>query len=136
MSDNRWTWLPRSTDIASGTIPQNNNHGDSREIESRTDINDNRIAVFPRIAEIGNSEFDNRNISQPQNREVRVTSQFLMTKRVHLNENSKHGEGRTREKRKREDTPYGCKPYHMTIPPSDLQIVTVRRLQKRHLPAQ
>jgi hypothetical protein len=24
----------------------------------------------------------------------------------------------------------------MTIPPSDLQIVTVRRLQKRHLPAQ
>jgi hypothetical protein len=47
-------------------------------------------------------------------------------KRVHLNENSKHGEGRRREKGKREDTPYGCKHYHMTTPPSDLQIVAVR----------
>lgn len=70
MSDNRGTLFPRSTDIASGTIPQNNNHDDNREIESHTDINDNRITVFPRSTEIGDSESDTRNISEPQNREV------------------------------------------------------------------
>lgn len=69
MSDNRWTLFPRSTDIALGTVSQNNN--DSRETDSHTDINDNRITVFPRSADIGNSAFDTRNISQPQNGEVR-----------------------------------------------------------------
>jgi hypothetical protein len=53
----------RGTDIISGTSPKHNNYNDSREIESHTNINDNRYTIFPRSGEIGDSEFDTDKIS-------------------------------------------------------------------------
>ncbi|CAG8897546.1 unnamed protein product [Penicillium egyptiacum] len=98
MSDNRSTLFPRSTDIASGTTPQNNND-DSGEIESHTDINDNRITRFPISAEIGDSEFDTRNLSQPQKRHLPTRWLQVPVKRA----------AKADEPRPKRQTPLFCK---------------------------